>query len=86
MQPMERQVRHWLNGRFGMGRRVVKIHYGPAGWRVEAIEGAGDSAVMRSWRAPTEEDALHTADELMSDPRPGERWAEVTDLGRRGVT
>lgn len=79
---MERLHRHWLNGRFGWGRRVVKIHFGEAGWRVEAVEGSGDSARSRSWTPPTQEDALHLADELMSDA--GEVWREITTTRRAG--
>ena len=76
---MEEQVRHWLNGRFGAGRRVVKIHLDGDQYRVEAIEGSGDSATSRSWLPPSEEDALHLADDLMSD---SDGWREVT-VGRR---
>lgn len=71
---MERLHRHWVNGRFGWGRRVVKIHTDGDRWRVEAASGSGDSAVTRSWAPPTEEDALHLADELMSD---SEGWREI---------
>jgi hypothetical protein len=75
---MEQQVRHWLNGRFGWGRRVIKVYLGEEGYRVEATDGSGNSARRRSWRPPTEEDALHLADELMSD---GDGWRDVTHLG-----
>jgi hypothetical protein len=74
-QDMERQVRHWLNGRFGWGRRVIKIDLDGNPYRVEAIEGSGDSAKSRSWLPPSEEDALQLADELMSD---GDGWREVS--------
>jgi hypothetical protein len=72
---MEHLHRHWLNGRFGWGRRVVKIHTDGPTWRVEAIEGSGDSARVRTWTPPTEEDCLLLADELMSDE--GETWREI---------
>jgi hypothetical protein len=76
---VEQQVRHWLNCRFGGGRRVVKIHLDGDQYRVEAIEGSGDGAMSRSWRPPSEEDALQLADDLMSD---SDGWREVT-VGRR---
>lgn len=76
---MEHLRRHWTNGRFGWGRRVVKIYYGDRGWRVEAIEGSGDSARSRSWSPLTEEDALQLANELMSD---SDGWREITTTRR----
>jgi hypothetical protein len=74
---VEQQVRHWLNGRFGWGRKVVKLYVSEQGYRVEAVDGSGDHARRRSWHPPSEEDALQLADDLMSD---GDGWREVTDL------
>lgn len=70
-------LRRWSNGRFGWGRRVVKIYLVEQAYVVEAVQGSGDNAQVRQWLPPTEEEALQTADELMSDA--DQRWREVTD-------
>lgn len=76
---MDRLLRHWINGRFGWGRRVVKIYLGDDGYRVDAIHGSGDSAQVRSWTPPTEEDAVQLADELMID---SDGWREIRSSRR----
>ena len=67
--------RHWWNGRWGrIARRDVYLRAEGDKYVVEAREGGADGAT-RTWRPPTEEDALLLVDDLLSDQ---DGWRELT--------
>jgi hypothetical protein len=80
---MNRQVEHWFNRRWGIGRRDVYLLRTPTGWQILGREGGADGREVTHY-FDTEDDARLMVQRMLDAVPPQlADWAQMLTHGAK---